>query len=65
MEKTVLSFKKKSVFLLPQNKAYFLDALYRSAKVESVEYTDKGILVTAVADEKLSGQLKDYTVKEV
>lgn len=65
VEKTVLSFKKKSVFLLPQNKAYFLDALYRSAKVESVEYTDKGILVTAVADEKLSGQLKDYTVKEV
>ena len=64
VEKTILSFKKESTFLLPQNKGYFIDTLYKNALVKSVDYTEKGILIKAVVDKKLSGQLQDYLVKE-
>ncbi len=44
---------------LPYDKGGVLEALYRDAKVESVEYDD-AIRVVAVCSEKTVGQVKDY-----
>ncbi|MBQ7897503.1 MAG: GTPase HflX [Clostridia bacterium] len=63
VERTILSFKKKSVFLLPHSKAGWLDTLYKNAKVESVDYTEDGIVVCAVVDEKLHGQLREFEIR--
>ena len=64
VEKTILSYKKESRFLLPHSKSGWLDTLYKTSKVKSVEYTDEGILISAVTDEKIKGQLKEYVISE-
>lgn len=64
VERTILSFKKESTFLLPHSKGFWLDTLYKNALVKSVDYTENGIVVRAVVDKKLSGQLSEYLVKE-
>ena len=64
VESIILGFKKKCTFLLPQNKAGFIDAFYKTATVENIEYTEGGILIEAITDDKLRGLLKDYIVKE-
>ena len=46
---------------LPYDKGGILEALYRDAKVESVEY-DATINVVAVCSEKTVGQVKDYII---
>ena len=46
---------------LPYDKGGILEALYRDAKVESVEY-DATINVVAVCYEKTVGQVKDYII---
>ncbi|MCF0123002.1 MAG: GTPase HflX [Ruminiclostridium sp.] len=46
---------------LPYDKGGILEALYRDAKVESVEY-DEAIRVVAVCSEKTVGQVKDYII---
>ncbi len=64
VERTILSFKKESVFLLPHSKGFWLDTLYKNALVKSVDYTENGIVVRAVVDKKLRGQLNDYLSEE-
>ncbi len=60
VERVILSFKKETKFLLPHAKAGYIDTLYKTSNVKSVEYTDSGILVTAIVDDKIRGQLKEY-----
>ena len=50
---------RRVVVHLPYDKGGLLDALYREAKVESVEYKDT-IEVTAVCTPRLLGQLEPY-----
>ena len=50
---------KRVTLHLPYDKAGALDALYREAKVESVEY-GATVDVTAVCTPRVMGQLKDY-----
>ena len=50
---------KRVTLHLPYDKAGALDALYREAKVESVEYGET-VDVTAVCTPRVMGQLKDY-----
>ena len=50
---------KRVTLHLPYDKAGALDALYREAKVESVEY-GATVDVVAVCNPRLLGQLKDY-----
>ena len=47
---------------LPYDKGGVLDALYREAKVEQVEYGD-AILVTAVCTPKTLGRVGEYVVE--
>jgi GTP-binding protein HflX len=51
--------KRRVTLHLPYDKTGLLDALYREAKVESVEY-GAAVDVTAVCPPRLLGQLKDY-----
>ncbi len=60
VERVILSMKKESTFLVPHSKAGYIDMLYKNSKVKSVDYTEKGIRITAVTDEKTRGQLKEY-----
>ena len=60
VEKVILSVKKETRFLLPHSKAGYIDMLYKTSNVKSVEYVDSGILVTAIVDDKVRGQLKEY-----
>lgn len=53
---------KKTVFLLPFGQEGVLNTLYKGATVLSVEYTDEGTRVTAMADEKIRGMLKQYRI---
>lgn len=50
--------------LLPYSMGGQLEALHQRAKVLSVEYETEGILVEAVCDSVLSGQLQEYVIKE-
>lgn len=47
-------------FRIPNEKQGLLATLYRDATVESVEYGDRDVTVTAVTDEKTYGRLRDY-----
>ncbi len=63
VERVILSMKKETAFLLPHSKAGYLDMLYKTSNVKSVEYADEGIEIVAVTDDKVLGQLRDY-IKE-
>lgn len=52
--------KKKIVFRIPNADAGALNTLYRNATVETVEYTEDGMLVTATVDEKTRGMLRRF-----
>jgi len=60
VEKVILSMKRETKFLLPHSKAGYIDMLYKTSNVKSVEYVDNGIAITAVVDDKVRGQLKEY-----
>ena len=60
IEKTVLAGKKLLKFVFPHDKSGLLNQLYSSATVKTVDYTESGVEVTAVCDEKTAGQLKAY-----
>ncbi len=55
--------QKKLKFLFPFNDGAKLDILYSKATVLSVEYTENGTLVEAMADAKISGMLEKYIVE--
>lgn len=61
----VLGHSRHHVVLsVPYAMGGMVQTLHDNAKVNSVEYTDGGIVVDAVLDEILYGRLKDYVSKE-
>ncbi len=63
VERVILSVKKETKFLLPHSKAGYIDMLYKTSTVKSVEYVDSGIQVTAIVDDKVRGQLKELIIE--
>jgi len=49
--------RKKRSFVLPYDKAYLVDVLYKEGTVEACEYTEKGIEITAMVDERITKKL--------
>lgn len=60
VERCILSMKRETHFLFPYSNAGVLDTLYKTSKVNEVNYTDLGIEVRAICDEKTIGQMKKY-----
>lgn len=60
MEKMLSESLQRVEFLFPFDDAGSLPLLYKSATVLSTEYTEKGTLVTALADAKIRGMLARY-----
>lgn len=60
VERVILSMKKETRFLLPHSKAGYIEMLYKTSRVVSVDYLDEGIEVVAIVDDKVQGQLKEY-----
>ena len=63
IEEELGASQKKLTFLFPFNDGSKLDVLYSKATVLSVDYTENGTLVEAMADAKISGMLEKYIVK--
>ncbi len=49
--------RKRRSFVLPYDKAYLVDVLYKEGTVEACEYTEKGIEITAMVDARLAKKL--------
>ena len=60
LERIVLGFKKRYELLIPYSDQSALSALYNSYTVDNVEYTDSGITLSAVLDERGRGQYGKY-----
>ena len=56
--------RRRLKLLLPYSEAGRLDVLYRDAKVEAADYTENGILVTAVCDQRTSGWVRAFLCAE-
>jgi len=50
--------RKHVKFILPYSASGILDMLYREAKVQSAEYVQEGIEVSAFVDDRILGQIK-------
>ena len=62
---SVLNHSRHHVTLtLPYSMGGTVQTLHDNAKVNSVEYTDEGIVVDAVLDEILYGRLREFVTKE-
>lgn len=55
IETAVFKFKRKYSLLIPYDEQSALSAIYNSYSVDGVEYTDEGISLTAVLDERGKG----------
>ena len=60
IDKILAASKKQVKFLFPFDKQGAVNNLYTSATVLSTEYTDNGVVVEAIVDEKCYGMYKDY-----
>ncbi len=61
----ILSKAKRTVkFLFPFDKQGAVNILYTNALVNSTEYTDNGVVVEAVVDEKCYGMYKEFVFEE-
>ena len=63
LESIVLGFKKRYNLLIPYSDQSALSALYNSYTVDNVEYTDNGVTLSAVLDERGRGQYGKYIVE--
>ncbi len=63
IERAVLDGKREYTLLIPYDQQSYLDRLYRSYTVKSVEYLDSGISVKAVLDAKGRGIYEDFIQK--
>ncbi len=64
LETTIRSFKRVSVFVFPPQASGLVSKLYRAGEVKETDYMPDGsVRVTAVTDDALIGQLKDYLVE--
>jgi len=62
IERVVLSVKREVKFLLPFDKGDLMSMLYKTSKVKEAEYTDEGIVVSAIVDDKVIGQMSKYVI---
>ncbi len=64
LESVIRSFKRVSVFSFPSQASGLVAKLYRSGEVKETDYLPDGtVRVTAIIDEAVIGQLKDYLVE--
>lgn len=62
VEQLIHSSKKKCRLLVPYGEQYIVNAMYNNCTVNSVEYTDAGVLVDAILDSKSYGQYSRYLI---
>ena len=60
LDETVASMRRACRFLFPYTASGYLDRLYRTAAVQSVEYLPEGIAVSASVDRRTAGELAEY-----
>ncbi|MBR5044483.1 MAG: GTPase HflX [Clostridia bacterium] len=60
LDETVASMRRACRFLFPYTASGYLDRLYRTAAVQSVEYLSEGIAVSASVDRRTAGELAEY-----
>lgn len=63
IEATVYKFKRKYDLLIPYGEQSSLSAIYNSYSVDNVEYTDKGVALTAVLDERGRGLYGKFIIR--
>ena len=64
LEAMALEGKRRVSYVIPNSEAGTLNTLYKYATVESVEYGESGISVTALADSRARGMMKKYAVDD-
>ena len=62
LEELIRAGKRNITMKIPHADAGALSAVYKTMENVSVEYTEDGMTVNALADEKSAGQLKQYVV---
>jgi len=60
IEEIVMAGSRRVTFRIPNTKQGVMNILYKNAAVEDVDYGSEYVTVTAVADEKVCGQLSMY-----
>ena len=60
LELLVLSGRRRFEYLIPHERASALNILYSRATVESVEYTERGIVVSATVAPQTRGMLSEF-----
>jgi len=63
IEAAVYKFKRKYDLLIPYGEQSSLSAIYNSYSVDNVEYTDKGVALTAVLDERGRGLYGKFIIR--
>ncbi len=64
LESAIRSFKRVSVFVFPPQASGLVSKLYRAGEVKETDYLPDGsVRVTAVVDDAVVGQLKEYFVE--
>ncbi len=64
IETEIGKFKKKHRLLLPYSEQSIVNSLYNSYSVENVEYSDEGIFVEVILDERGRGMYRNYILTE-
>lgn len=62
IENEIGRFKKKYRLLIPYTEQHKINALYNAYSVENVEYSDEGIFVDVVLDERGKGLYRSYVI---
>lgn len=62
IEQIIHSSKKRCSLLVPYNEQHIVNAMYNNCTVNSVDYTDEGVLVDAILDSKCYGQYSRYLI---
>ena len=62
IEKTLSQLKKEYTLLIPYDMQAHLSSIYNNFSVISIDYTENGVLVKAVLDEKGKGMYSKYIV---
>ena len=62
IESEIGRFKKKYRLLIPYTEQHKINALYNAYSVENVEYSDEGIFVDVVLDERGKGLYRSYVI---
>ena len=64
LDETVAKMRRACRFLFPYTASGYVDRLYRTAAVQSVEYLPEGISVSASVDRRTAGELAEYIAEE-